>query len=71
MITRMAEIAKPLYGVLDRDEREREREKNKRQKLLWTEQMNKAFTVLKNRAANSIALNIIDFSKKFVFGHIC
>ena len=28
--------------------------------------MNEAFTMLKDRAANSIALNIPDFSKKFV-----
>ena len=53
----MAEIAKPLYGAL---------EKNGRQKLIWTEEMDEAFTTLKHRAANSIALNISDFSKKFV-----
>ena len=53
----MAEIAKPLHGTL---------EKNERQKLIWTEEMDEAFTILKHRAANSIALNISDFSKKFV-----
>ena len=53
----MAEIAKLLYGAL---------EKNGRQKLIWTEEMDKAFTILKDRAANSKALNIPDFSKKFV-----
>ena len=45
-------IAKPLYGAF---------EKNGRQKLIRTEEMNKVFTILNNRATNSIALNIADF----------
>ena len=47
----MAEITKPLYGAL---------EKNGRQKLIWTEEIDEAFTILKDRAANLIALNIPD-----------
>ena len=53
----MADIAKPLYEVL---------EKNGRQKLIWTTEMDEAFNELKKRAANSIALNVPDFCKKFV-----
>ena len=41
-------------------------EKNGRQKLIWTTEMDEAFNELKKRAANSIALNIPDFCKKFV-----
>ena len=52
----MAEITKPLYGALER---------NGRQKLIWTDEIDEAFTILKGRAANLIALNIPDFSKKF------
>ena len=53
----MAEIAKPLYGAL---------EKNGRHTLIWTEETNEEFMVLKDRTKNSIALNIPNFSKKFV-----
>ena len=53
----MAEITKPLYGALER---------NGRQTLIWTEEIDKTFTILKGTAANLIALNIPDFSKKFV-----
>ena len=52
----MAKIAKPLCGAF---------ENNGIQKLTWTEEMNEIFTILKDRATNSIALNIADFYKKF------
>ena len=40
-----AKIAKPLYGAF---------ENNGIQKLTWTEEMNEIFTILKDRATNSI-----------------
>ena len=55
-IPEMANIAKPLYGSF---------ENNGREKMTWTEEMNKIFTILKDITTNSIPLNNADFYKKF------